>query len=224
MKTAILVDAAFFLKRGVHTLGWGKETTPSQWAQDLHLLARQHLKKFQSEPEQDLYRIFVYDAPPSEKTISKPVSRSNWDLGKTATYQRRLTFHKELLKLRKVALRLGRLDNHTTWVLRSHVISDLLGDRKQGVNLQDEDFYPNIKQKQVDMKLGLDIASLAYKSLVERIVLVAGDRDFVPAAKLARREGIDFILDPMGHGVSDDLLEHIDGLFNAHVALERMKK
>ena len=74
------------------------------------------------------------------------------------------------------------------------------------------------------MKLGLDIASLAYKSLVERIVLVAGDGDFVPAAKLARREGIDFILDPMGHGVSGDLLEHIDGLFNAHVALERMKK
>ena len=36
--------------------------------------------------------------------------------------------------------------------------------------------------------------------------------DFVPAAKLARREGIDFILDPMNANIKDDLFEHIDGL------------
>jgi uncharacterized LabA/DUF88 family protein len=44
----------------------------------------------------------------------------------------------------------------------------------------------------------LDIASVAYKRQADQIVLVAGDADFVPAAKLARREGIDFILDPCG--------------------------
>ena len=53
---------------------------------------------------------------------------------------------------------------------------------------------------------------MAYKKQVDQIILVSGDSDFVPAAKLARREGIDFILDPMWHRVSDDLLEHIDGL------------
>lgn len=62
------------------------------------------------------------------------------------------------------------------------------------------------------MKIGLDIASLAYKQQVDQIVLVAGDADFVPAAKLARREGIDFILDPLWSSVSADLHEHIDGL------------
>ena len=62
------------------------------------------------------------------------------------------------------------------------------------------------------MKIGLDIAALAYKRLVNQIVLISGDSDFVPAAKLARREGIDFILDPLGHHIKDDLLEHIDGL------------
>ena len=40
----------------------------------------------------------------------------------------------------------------------------------------------------------------------------SGDSDFVPAAKLARREGIDFILDPMWATIRDDLHEHIDGL------------
>lgn len=34
----------------------------------------------------------------------------------------------------------------------------------------------------------------------------------VPAAKLARREGIDFILDPMWNPIHPSLNEHIDGL------------
>ncbi len=62
------------------------------------------------------------------------------------------------------------------------------------------------------MRIGLDIASLAFKKQVDQIVLVAGDADFVPAAKLARREGIDFVLDPMWAAISDDLNEHVDGL------------
>ena len=55
-----------------------------------------------------------------------------------------------------------------------------------------------MKQKGVDMRIGVDIASLAYKKQVNQIILIAGDSDFVPAAKLARREGIDFVLDPLG--------------------------
>ena len=63
------------------------------------------------------------------------------------------------------------------------------------------------------MKLGIDIASLAYKKQVDQIVLIAGDSDFVPAAKLARREGLDVILDTMGMEISPEkaLMEHIDG-------------
>jgi uncharacterized LabA/DUF88 family protein len=62
------------------------------------------------------------------------------------------------------------------------------------------------------MRIGLDIASLAHKHLVDQIVLIAGDSDFVPAAKHARREGIDFILDPMWQPVKQSLQLHIDGL------------
>lgn len=69
-----------------------------------------------------------------------------------------------------------------------------------------------LRQKGVDMRIGVDIASLALKKHVDTIVLVAGDSDFVPAAKLARREGIDFILDPLWQNVNADLFEHIDGL------------
>lgn len=69
-----------------------------------------------------------------------------------------------------------------------------------------------LRQKGVDMRIGIDIAAVALKRQADTIVLVSGDSDFVPAAKLARREGVDFILDPMWQQINDDLYEHIDGL------------
>jgi len=69
-----------------------------------------------------------------------------------------------------------------------------------------------LRQKGVDMRIGVDITSLTLKRQVDTIILVAGDSDFVPAAKLARREGIEFILDPLWQQVNADLFEHIDGL------------
>lgn len=68
------------------------------------------------------------------------------------------------------------------------------------------------KQKGVDMRIGVDIASITLKKQASTIVLVSGDSDFVPAAKLARREGMEFILDPLWQSVNKDLFEHIDGL------------
>jgi len=64
------------------------------------------------------------------------------------------------------------------------------------------------------MRIGLDIASVTLKKQADTIVLVAGDSDFVPAAKLARREGVEFILDPMRQSIREDLFEHIDGLIS----------
>lgn len=79
-------------------------------------------------------------------------------------------------------------------------------------DLTELDFELNLRQKGVDMKIGIDIASLAYKKQVDQIVLIAGDSDFVPAAKLARREGIDIVLDPLGRSIKESLFEHIDGM------------
>ena len=66
--------------------------------------------------------------------------------------------------------------------------------------------------KGVDIRIGLDIATITLKKQADTIVLVSGDSDFVPAAKLARRDGVTFILDPLWQNVSPDLLEHIDRL------------
>lgn len=48
--------------------------------------------------------------------------------------------------------------------------------------------------------------------MVNKIILIAGDSDFVPAAKLARIHGIDFVLDALHNNIDESLHEHIDGL------------
>lgn len=79
-------------------------------------------------------------------------------------------------------------------------------------SLTPNDIRLGLRQKGVDMRIGLDISTLTLKKQVDTIILVTGDSDFVPAAKLARREGVEFLLDPMWQSVRDDLHEHVDGI------------
>lgn len=113
-----------------------------------------------------------------------------------------------------MALRLGYLDaNNARWVIHNKEKEKKLFNRKISIEeFQNDDFIYHAKQKGVDIKIGLDIATLALKKLVQKIVLISGDSDFVPAAKLARVEGIIFTLDPMGNPIREDLEEHIDYL------------
>ena len=116
-------------------------------------------------------------------------------------------------KKRKFAIRLGKLaEEQAHYTIRPNVVKKLCNGSISFADLQESDFCIEIDQKGVDMKIGLDIASMAYKRQVEQIILISGDSDFVSAAKLARREGIDFILDPLGAPIKPDLFEHIDGL------------
>jgi uncharacterized LabA/DUF88 family protein len=124
----------------------------------------------------------------------------------------RLTLHDALRRQRKTALRLGHLADDAAWIIRPERLRALLRGEKTFDALTDDDFTYDAHQKGVDMRIGIDIASLAYKKQVDQIVLIAGDADFVPAAKLARREGIDFVLDPMWSSIHPSLNEHIDGL------------
>ena len=118
----------------------------------------------------------------------------------------------ELKKKRKVALRLGSIDyKNIEWILHPKKLKKLIRGEITVGDLEGRDVSIDMRQKGVDMKLGIDIASLSYKKQVEQIILIAGDSDFVPAAKLARREGIDFVLDSLWLNIKDDLFEHIDG-------------
>lgn len=215
-KVAILVDGDFYLRRAFHH--WG-DRTPKERADELHKYCMRHLRHSEFRKNQriwvrdDLYRIFFYDCPPSEKQVYNPLSNKTENMKLSSVYSFRSELHQQLKYKRKLALRFGELrEQDIAYALLPDVMKKLLkGDRSLDSITQD-DIYINISQKGVDMRIGLDIASMAYKKQVTKIILIAGDADFVPAAKLARREGIDFVLDPMGQGIAPSLNEHIDGL------------
>lgn len=209
MKTAILVDGGFYRRRAQIMLG---EKSAVDRAKELENYCRRHLVE-KNQPHHDLYRIFYYDCPPMTKKVYHPFLKQQVDFSKSDLYSWMESFLDELKHRRKFALRMGKLaDSQACYTLRPDVVKKLCNGRIQLEDLTESDFMITVDQKGVDMKIGLDIASMSYKKQVDQIVLISGDSDFVSAAKLARREGIDFVLDPLGAPIKPDLFEHIDGL------------
>jgi len=60
------------------------------------------------------------------------------------------------------------------------------------------------------MRIGIDVATLSLKRIVERIILISGDTDMIPAMKLARREGVQVVLVEIGITLSKSLDEDAD--------------
>ncbi|WP_083981890.1 NYN domain-containing protein [Arsukibacterium ikkense] len=218
MSTAILIDGAFFIKRIRHFEPHNYFN--AQRIADLAVrCALLHLKDGE-RAERSLYRIFFYDCAPLEKKMHNPVSRLAIDFSKSDEAKFRLELHQRLLKKRKLALRLGELSKASEWVIKPLVAQSILkGQRNLATTpLLDSEVAISTRQKGVDMRIGIDITTLTLKQQVNQIILIAGDSDFVPAAKLARREGVDFILDPMRQPVPPKLNEHIDGLRSTYYA------
>lgn len=210
-RVAILIDLGFFLPRYRSLIECNANPAHSarQVAKALFETAVRHVHR---EHGEQLYRIFVYDCKPLEKKAHHPVTGKAIDFSRTALFKFRNDLHRELVCLRKVALRLGELAEDSEWIVRSEPLKRLLRKEITVHDLTEDDLRYDVTQKGVDIKFGIDIASLAYKRLVDRIVLITGDSDFVPAAKLARREGLDVVLDPLWNHIAHSLHEHIDGL------------
>lgn len=207
LSIAILIDGGFFLKRYFKLYKNPKSHTPAEVAKNLYTLAHRHVGD-----DNYLYRIFYYDSVPFDKRLHNPISGKVIDFAKSDQAKFRNEFFEELKKKRKVALRLGYLRESKNWLIRPRLTKELFKKNIAVDDLKEEDVFYELRQKGIDIKIGIDIASMAIKRLVDRIVLFSGDSDFVPAAKLARREGIDFILDPMWNPIDANLFEHIDGL------------
>ena len=207
-KTAILVDGGYYRKRA--TALWGRKN-PSERANELFHYCLLHI----SEPDEprDLYRIFYYDCPGLTRQITHPLTGRVTDFSTGTGTQWTKEFFDNLATKRKVAIRRGELaENQAEYVLKAASLNALLRGSKTVQELTEGDFRLDVKQKGVDMRIGLDATSIAMGKLADQIVLIAGDSDFLPVAKIARRNGIDFILDPMKQIPKANLQEHVDGI------------
>ncbi|KJV35247.1 NYN domain-containing protein [Luteibacter yeojuensis] len=211
MPTAILIDGAFFIKR-FRRIEPQNRWNAARAAECAHRWALAHLASGKGAPRRELYRIFFYDCPPLTTKLHHPLTKRSVDFSKSEEAQFRNELHAHLRVKRKMALRLGHLSKQVRWTLTPEAIEKLLKEKMSFDELAPEHVVPGVRQKGVDMRIGIDVSALAFKRCVDQIVLIAGDADFVPAAKQARREGIDFVLDPLWAHIPDGLQEHVDGL------------
>lgn len=152
-----------------------------------------------------LHRIYFYDAKPIEGVSAIPLGGGPVDFGANPVAARNKSLQALLFREPFFALRFGELVLEG-WRLKKKILN------KAGpkIEIDSSAIEPNIRQKGVDMRIGLDIASLTLKKQVQVIVLVTADSDFIPAMKFARREGAQLFLVTLGHGIKDGMREHAD--------------
>lgn len=169
-------------------------------------------RSFVKEQEEELLRIFFYHGEPLDKKDAVlPVSKKYKDFSKTGAYRSNIRFLHELARKDNVAIRKGKTV-FRGWILKQEII-DQLSTGTFSRALTDQDFFPNIQQKGVDIKIGLDVAWISEHNDISKIILVTGDSDFVPAMKFARREGVQIIVgscDEHTPRYENGFMEHTD--------------
>ena len=128
MPTAILVDGGYFVKRYRRISHSANHYDPRVVAKDLFGWCLMHLDD-KDLGKRRLYRIFFYDCPPLTKKAHNPISMEPRDFSKTPEAGFRTELHSCLKKLRKVALRLGRLSEDGHWAIKPHVTKTLLAGK-----------------------------------------------------------------------------------------------
>lgn len=83
----------------------------------------------------NLYRIYIYDCRPLARKAHNPISKRAVDFSRTETFIFRTELLRELLRLRKVALRLGELADRQRWQIQAKATRRLLGGT---LRLEDE--------------------------------------------------------------------------------------
>jgi uncharacterized LabA/DUF88 family protein len=195
---AILLDGGFVTKRLGKRLG-RQPNAPEVMQECARISTHPDLAPL------TLLRIYFYDAPPAKGNIKNPWGTQT-NLGQTAVHAQKTAFLDTLELQPNVALRKGELSVHG-WKVKRKALQDIVKLKR---TITQQDLVPDMQQKGVDLRIGLDIARLSLQHLVDTLVVVTGDSDMVPAFKFARREGIRIYLDHLGGPVKRDLKAHVD--------------
>ena len=148
------------------------------------------------EGQETLLRVLYYDCPPFNGEVKRPVSGTVTTFNGSDKWLRELA-SKDLFAVRRGVLKFRGFKPKNIPVA--------------GRELTDDDFEADFEQKGVDMRIGLDMANFAADRTVDRIILVTGDTDCVPAMKNCRIRGLQVVLAAVpGHNPAQELLWHSD--------------
>jgi len=177
------------------------------------------IKSYPDFADLQLLRAYFYHAPPITGKQINPLDQKEHEFGQTTAFRDNERLLNQLELEDNFALRLGQTRVHG-WRLGSSALRSLEESSRQ---ITANDLVPNITQKGVDLRIGLDIARLSLTNSVQAIVVVSGDSDLVPAFKFARREGVRIYLDHLKHGVMRELKAHADIILDVALTSARAK-
>ena len=198
-KVNILIDGGFFIQKFKEREG--KMPTADDVEAEVKTIMVETQKKTGTDCKDILFRVYYYDCTPFDGKVKKPGDTTITDYSLTPAYSVKERVLKNLAQKERFAVRLGEL-SFDGWTENKSI------DPRTGK--ETIDYFPKLRQKGVDMKVGLDMAYMALKGIVDKVVLVAGDSDFVAPMKFVRREGLQVYLYTMGHKVKSRLVEHSD--------------
>ncbi len=191
-KVNILIDGGFFWQCFKNANN--RNPQPEDVSQTVNDVMKLVKATTNGETDDILFRVFYYDCRPFGGTI-KDMTGKDIDYSASSGYKQKNKYLDALCAKDRFALRLGEL-SFTGWKR----------------DIYSKKMKPDFKQKSVDMKFGLDMATMATKHTVDKIVLIAGDSDFIAPIKFARKEGLLIYLYPMGNRIKPALRGHCDYL------------
>lgn len=197
-KVNILIDGGFF-KRKYKELT-GEHADADAVVKEVSKIMQAIQEKSGDTCRDILFRVYYYDCNPFGGKAKNPDTKEEVDFSANRTYEFTEKMLKDLKQQERFAVRLGEL-SFDGWEKKEKT------DKNGNVATY---HIPKLRQKGVDMKVGLDMALMALKHLVEKVVLVAGDSDFIAPMKFARKEGLLVYLYSMGHRIKSQLTEHCD--------------
>lgn len=194
-KTAIMLDGGFVNKK------LRKDPDPVKQAIRVLKVAHAALAK-----DEEIFRIYYYDCEPFKGVKPNPFG-TLIDFEKHAQFAYQNALLAYMKKQQNTAVRLGEI-SYRGWKLNPFLHRKLSSGTPY--TCVAPDFVPDFAQKGVDMRIGLDVATLAIGKLVDRILMITADSDFIPAMKLARREGVQVALCMMGNAAKPSFAGHAD--------------
>lgn len=165
------------------------------------------IKYFVNDSEEELYRIFIYTAPPlSQSDIEEELKRRN-------TSEETINNVKQ--KYNENKSKYDSIYNRARKFIDTISLEEYIALRKGVLKISNvcEDGTITINQKQVDMLIGLDIAQLSYENRVDKIILLSKNTDIKPAIKVARINGIHTVVacfEEYPAGIPKELKVHAD--------------